>query len=74
MHARAQIGPVLAAYVRELGALVPGTGYTTSLFQVQDALEPLLDLRNSAASRILNRALQVYGSGNATISALYDTP
>ena len=69
-----QIGPVLAAYVRELGALVPGTGYVTSLFAVQDALEPLLDLQDNAPSRILNRALQVYGSGNRTINALYDTP
>ncbi|KAK9821456.1 hypothetical protein WJX81_002199 [Elliptochloris bilobata] len=69
-----RIGPVLAAYVRELGKLVPGSGFSTSLFEVQDALEPLLDLKDSASPRILNRALQVYGSGNGTINALYDTP
>lgn len=76
--ARMQIGPVLAAYVRELVKLVPGSGFFTNTFEVQDALEPLLDAPpsedNNAAARIINRCLQVYGSGNQTIDSLYDTP
>ena len=74
MLGRAQIGPVLSAYVKELVKLVPGTGFITSLFAVQDALEPLLDNAQSLAPRIINRALQVYGSGNQTLNSLYDTP
>ncbi len=74
MLGRVQIGPVLSAYVQELVKLVPGTGFITSLFAVQDALEPLLNNADSSATRILNRALQVYGSGNQTINSLYDTP
>jgi hypothetical protein len=71
--ARAQIGPVLSAYVRELVKLVPGTGYRTSLFEVQDALDEELDT-GSIAAKVLNRCLQVYGSGNRTIDTLYTTP
>ena len=71
--ARVQIGPVLSAYVRELVKLVPGTGYITSLFEVQDALDVLLATGSSGA-KTLNRCLQVYGSGNGTINALYTTP
>ena len=74
MLVRAQIGPVLSAYVKELVKLVPGTGFYTSVFAVQDALEPLLDNNGTQGPRIINRALQVYGSGNQTINILYDTP
>ncbi len=76
---------MLAAYVRELVKLVPGTGYVTSLFLVQDQLDELLrssDLRATAsystttppAALILNRALQLYGSGDPTIRSLHDPP
>ncbi len=71
--ARAQIGPVLSAYVRKLVKLVPGTGFITSLFEVQDALDDEL-ATGSTAAKILNRCLQVYGSGNGTINALYTSP